>query len=412
MNEQSNQSSPPPMSWIKEIEKTLIDMKAIPLYENIPPFDWDIASRKLAEAFSLPGFKIYPKETIARTCAEFRAGFGADSLVLAIEIHPIGCKAYFLFGKEEIAKLTSFLLLREKKSPLDHLFFSSNSLQEGFYYFAIQKALHAINSFYPFHDLSLKMATFHSLAQEDALSIDIALTLPNEDYQTLWGRLICPEPTLSQLKAHFANRPYPALSSTIKEQLDLSLSLIVGKTSLSLAQFKEMKVGDFLLLDHCTFDPKNHKGTLSLHLEETPLFRLRMKDNGFKITDYALYYEEAKVMSPDLPEEDLFDHQEEQEEEVSLEEGEHLWSTPQEEEHEKLKKIISSSEIPLTITVEVDRIRMKLKELLELSPGNILELSSRPEKGVDLTIGGKKVAKGELIQLGDLIGVKILQMGD
>jgi flagellar motor switch protein FliN/FliY len=47
--------------------------------------------------------------------------------------------------------------------------------------------------------------------------------------------------------------------------------------------------------------------------------------------------------------------------------------------------------------------------LLHLKPGNVLELSVRPEQGVDLSIGGKKVAKAELVKLGDVLGVKILE---
>ena len=76
------------------------------------------------------------------------------------------------------------------------------------------------------------------------------------------------------------------------------------------------------------------------------------------------------------------------------------------------EKLISSQKIPLTLVIEVDRIRMSLDKLLQLAPGNVLDLSVRPEQGVYVTIGGKKVAHGEIIKLGDALGLKILQLGD
>ena len=87
---------------------------------------------------------------------------------------------------------------------------------------------------------------------------------------------------------------------------------------------------------------------------------------------------------------------------------EHLWAP----EDGAMEKLISSKEIPLTLTVEVARMRINLEKLMQLSPGNILELPVRPEHGVDVVIGGKKVAKAELVKLGEMLGIKILQLGD
>ena len=60
--------------------------------------------------------------------------------------------------------------------------------------------------------------------------------------------------------------------------------------------------------------------------------------------------------------------------------------------------------------MEIGRLKINLDKLLHLKPGNVLELSVRPEQGVDLSIGGKKMAKAELIKLGDVLGVKILHL--
>ena len=97
-------------------------------------------------------------------------------------------------------------------------------------------------------------------------------------------------------------------------------------------------------------------------------------------------------------------------EEESPKNEESLWASDTEES--SLDTLIPTSDIQLSLTVEVARFKINLEKLLQLKPGNVLELPVRPEQGVDISIGGKKVAKAELIKLGDILGVKILQRGD
>lgn len=72
---------------------------------------------------------------------------------------------------------------------------------------------------------------------------------------------------------------------------------------------------------------------------------------------------------------------------------------------------VAPEEIPLTIKLEVARLQMNAKTLMELQPGNLLELDARPESGIDLVVNGKKVAQGELVQVGSVLGVRILEIG-
>lgn len=105
-------------------------------------------------------------------------------------------------------------------------------------------------------------------------------------------------------------------------------------------------------------------------------------------------------------------------EEPVKEDDEHLWEATSEdlEEEEETATPESSQpnhltlpqNIPFPIVVEVGRIKMSLEKLLQLQPGNVLETSVRPEQGVYLTVHGKRIAKGELVKVGDVLGVKIL----
>lgn len=68
-------------------------------------------------------------------------------------------------------------------------------------------------------------------------------------------------------------------------------------------------------------------------------------------------------------------------------------------------------DIPLHIAVEVGRFNMTVEKMLELQPGNLLNLHIRPEDGVDLVVNGKRVGKGELLKFGDTLGIRITEVG-
>ena len=67
-------------------------------------------------------------------------------------------------------------------------------------------------------------------------------------------------------------------------------------------------------------------------------------------------------------------------------------------------------DLPVELTAEVGRLRMTARELVELSPGAVLPLG-RPLAGpVELVVGGKVVAIGELVDIEGELGVRLVQL--
>jgi flagellar motor switch protein FliN len=400
-----------PLSWVKEIHQTLIQTKEIPLFSFSPAFPWEEFSHEIASLLQTPDLKIFPRQTQVLSGSEISAGFGAGPVPIALEMTPLNGQAFWLMGKEDVAKLTALAL-----TPTDgSKGLSSPKFQEGFYYFLATKAALVIDELKAFDDLALKIGKTTALPQEESLCIDVEIQHPK---QTFWGRLVCPASYMRDFKAHFSSKESAPLTSALAKQIDVSLGIEVGQTTLSSSLWNRVSVGGFILLDRCTFDPSTHKGTGVLTLHQTPLLRVRLKENSLKIVDYAFYREEQNQMDPKMPQdeenpEDTFDTEElpfsEENTEMQGEES-HLWG-PQ--NAEKMNdKMIPANEIPLTIIVEVARFKMNLDKLLQLSPGNVLELPVKPEQGVTLTLNGKRVAKAELVKLGDMLGVKIQQIGE
>jgi flagellar motor switch protein FliN len=398
-----------PLNWVKQIHQLLIDAKAIPFSGYAPEFPWDTLSEEIASLLELRSLTISPRKTAVLKSHELTSGFGSGFIVIALDLTPLEGQVFWIMGKEDVAKLTSLALVPSNGNKG----FSSPKFQEGFYYFLASQVVLAIDYLHALGDLSPKIGKTAALPDEEALCIDVALEHPKH---SLWGRLICPASTHQAFKNHFATAQPPALTSAMTKQLHVPIHFDVGHTTLSITDWKKVKVGDFIILDRCTFDPKTLKGTATLMLHGSPLLRARIKDQHLKIVDYAIYHEEPNQMPTNLPPDEEHPEENFEAEELSStqfeENGEenHLWST--ENGTQGAEKLVTTQEIPLMLTVEVARLQITLEKLLQLSPGNVLELPVHPEQGVSVVVGGKKVAKAELVKLGDLLGIKILQLGE
>lgn len=64
-------------------------------------------------------------------------------------------------------------------------------------------------------------------------------------------------------------------------------------------------------------------------------------------------------------------------------------------------------DIPLSVTVEIGRTRLALKELLALNPGSVVELSKLAGEPLDILVNGKPIARGEAVMVNDKFGVRV-----
>jgi len=64
-------------------------------------------------------------------------------------------------------------------------------------------------------------------------------------------------------------------------------------------------------------------------------------------------------------------------------------------------------DVPLTLTVELGRTRMLIKEILELTAGSIVELDKIAGESIDVLINNKLVAKGEVVVIDENFGIRI-----
>lgn len=68
------------------------------------------------------------------------------------------------------------------------------------------------------------------------------------------------------------------------------------------------------------------------------------------------------------------------------------------------------SDVPLDVTVELGRAVMKLRDLLTLAEGSVIELNRAIGAPVDIIVNGKLVARGDVVVVGDDFGVRVTEV--
>jgi flagellar motor switch protein FliN/FliY len=67
-------------------------------------------------------------------------------------------------------------------------------------------------------------------------------------------------------------------------------------------------------------------------------------------------------------------------------------------------------DVEMTLTVELGRTRLPLREVLDLAPGAVLELDRAASSPADILINGRLIARGEVVVVDEDYGVRITQI--
>lgn len=339
--------------WLKLVEKALTKIEQLPLLEEHFPFPWSEATQALETALQITHLQISSLQTVWKNSSELLQGLGDKVILKGIAINPVEKALFLALSERDMTEVCSqALFLQEHQESL-----TNSRIKEGFYDFLLLKILEALNLLPLFKNVSLQLTADTELPPENGFCVDLQVMLPSRAVQV---RIVCPQTFLSAFKTYQPFQQGTLLSSS--SSIEASLRSIAGYTLLTSEEWDAIQVGDFVILDRCTYDPDEEKGSVTLYLGETPLFMARIKPEGMKVLDYAFYQEETKETSG------------------------------------------------FTLTAEVGRLKIPLNQLLHLKPSDMIDLPLSPQQGVSLTISGKEVGQGELLKLGQTLGVRILDI--
>jgi flagellar motor switch protein FliN len=414
--------------WVRQIDRLLMDADTIPLFGNLPDFPWESFVESVKSQLQFPDFSATPAEGQWVNSSEAKKGFGEAALEISLTLSSISAPFSFLISKEDLYKLLKATLGQNDIQGLDE------ESKMAFVKFFLANFLHVIDSLNCLGNLSPKILSFtaQEIQSPTCFTQDISVQLNGCSFNS---RLLLPESFLNSLREALKTQAPP---QTLDHDLEVDIRVEAGKVHITPVEFNKLSQGDLLVLDTCSIDPNKKAGRVMLTLNGQPIFRGRFKDEEVKLLDIPKFQEVEEEMSeeadiPPLEDDDLdvLKDEEIQEEaqaaEAALEEG----SEPP-QEAENAEEAASVQEAPveapaeaapsqeealstpdsilLDVSVEVAKLKMPLSELKQLQAGNLLDLKVSPEEGVRLVSNGKTLAKGELLKVGDLLGVRVLEL--
>lgn len=67
-------------------------------------------------------------------------------------------------------------------------------------------------------------------------------------------------------------------------------------------------------------------------------------------------------------------------------------------------------DVAVTLSLEVGRARMSVRDLLQLAPGAIVELDRMAGEPLDVLVNGVRVARGEVVVVNDKFGIRLTEV--
>jgi flagellar motor switch protein FliN/FliY len=72
-----------------------------------------------------------------------------------------------------------------------------------------------------------------------------------------------------------------------------------------------------------------------------------------------------------------------------------------------LEEVALIHDVPLEVGVELDRRYLKIRDILELQEGSIIEMTRSAGENIDIYVGKRLVAFGEIVIIENTMGVRI-----
>lgn len=368
-----------PYEWLKTLTAEQLEKEDAVVIAAPPGFSWDQLAEKFSGKFNLSGLEFGSEPGKWRTKRDVRSGISRPMNILNFTLGSMPGTASWVMGGGDLEFFMGAVLTGEYKV----LRFSDSDVLNGFQHFMAYEVIKMLQELGFAEEALPHLLESNEIAPGSHYCTDVTIEA--------LGRKVTARVALSEDLAHAWKEKYSGeaqkamFSPEVSEKIDLILSLEAGRTQVKGEEWANLYVGDFLLLDTCTVIPGNERGELLITVGGKPLFQAAFKGDIVQIQEHPDYQEEETVMSEDGEARGV--------EEVGA-------GSPS-----------SAKNIPLTVTVEVGRIKMNLAQLMSLKPGSTLDLTVRPEDGVNLVINGTCVARGELLKLGEVLGVRITETG-
>ena len=98
--------------------------------------------------------------------------------------------------------------------------------------------------------------------------------------------------------------------------------------------------------------------------------------------------------------------------ETSTEDNQQVESETQKTERASVENLRVLENIDVKLTVEVGNAEIKIRDLLRLNEGSIVELDRLAGDPLDILVNGTMIAQGEVVMVGERFGVRFSEIVD
>jgi type III secretion system YscQ/HrcQ family protein len=411
-------------AWLKKITPDIFDTLSLSDKGTAPPFLLEEFTNVLKESLGQNDLKITLGKMDFIEEGDFLKGLEKRTFSTPLGLFPLDGIFHLIMGINDIKALISSM-----QEDLSFCFsLEDEETLKGVYTYFITQGLDAVTKVGIYKDLSFKIME-GEINELLAFAIDFKIHVKGN---ILSGRILIPKSFYKVFQSHYTFIP-PTLENLENiPNIFIPISIHTGSISLTQKELQEVEKGDYLLLYNSFYSPSKEKGSFQMKIGNRSIFQVKKQKDGIKILDYLYFYNEENMDEDDdsfIDDEEEFENDEfdESEQEQEFDEEEPLEDELENEQNdefdeEELKDTQSEmdqesstflapektslSDIPLTICMEIARFSISLEELKKLSPGFKLPVNINPSK-VNLMISGKCIGTGEIIEIGDAIGVKV-----
>jgi flagellar motor switch protein FliN len=453
----STQAQTTPWTHLKSISRELFALDEAPLIASHSPFPWEQLREAVANCFKIKDLEIHPGEFSLREKETFFQGIPSPHQLAYVQASGLTGFVAVVFSESSVQQfMTKILNIHPSQAAT-----LPKEFTESFFHFLTAETLFLLNKT-GFDKASFALAPSCNLPEEPLLCQDIHIAIEGEQ---IIARAILSS-TFKDSWKNYITKSFPTKPSAEKLQaIPLIIHIEAGRTPLLYSEFIKVKAGDVILIEKPFFDPDEATPGCMLSFSGRPLFHAAIQENGLQILEIPSHQEVYNTMTEKLNmnshEEDIDDEIEEDEEDPFTEEedtddyeltdngdenidddieegegeGEEIEeepkparkapkpapakaalkapSKPQEENthvEQHSEGMVSLKDIPITLVVELAQVEIPAQKLLEMQPGNLLDLKTTGSTAL-LTINNKIVGKGEIVKIGDTLGVRILELG-
>lgn len=431
-------------SWLKQITPEIFETLSLSDQGSIPPFSFEEFSNLLKEGLGQESLSCSALKMDFIEGDAYFEGLTNKTIMIPITAYPLKGKGFFVMSHQDIQSLIRNMMNEDSSS----LTLENEPMMKGLYTYFIAEALDSIAQMEDFADLALKISE-GMMTDLSAYAIDVSINIGKDK---LLGRLLLTKELYKSIHNHFKfTEPTLENLENIPE-VNVPVTLTTGSFTMTPKELSSIESGDFIILDNTFYKPLEKKGSFQMAIGKTPIMQVKTSKDGLKVLDY-IYFTEEETMDEeqfgdddstfdedfDEFENDLPQGPEDNYDDSSMDdplmdgEGSHemdempegMPPLKQESATESLDEIdkgfeeedndsmqpekTSLSQVPLTVNVEVARFNLSLEELKKMTPGFKLPVNINP-LAVNLVVGGKSIGTGEIIQIGETTGVKVIKL--